>query len=130
MTQRPFNDTTFGPYSSAIYIYDNIIERKFAIPDLSTNLGKLMNLVFKGQTQDIVIDGMYDPAILDENGNVPNDRKICIRNNGADIRFANLNAHKADKPQDISKTLDRDMSKVDCSLPNLEAVALNFPELK
>lgn len=127
MTQRPFNDTTFGPYSSAVSIYNNTIERKFAIPDLTTNLGKLMNLVFKGQSQDIVIDGMYDPKILDANGNVPEDRRICVRNNGAEIRFANLNAHKASDPKDIFKTMDRDMSKVDCTLPALQEVVLAAP---
>jgi len=124
MTQRPFKDTTFGPYSSAVHIYNNTIERKFAIPDLSRPLGKLMSLAFKGQTQDIVIDGMYDPKILDANGNPPADRRICIRDNGAELRFANLNAHKAKNTMDVLNTMDRDINKTNCTLTTLPSVSI------
>ena len=124
ITQRPFKtENGFSPFYSAINIYDNTFKRKSGvngIPDLSKEFGKMINGLAPGKTQDIVIDGILNPDFEQANGNYTGDRKICIRNNGDDIRFMNLNAENATGLDDLKKSKDRDMSKFDCELPSID----------
>lgn len=113
MTGKQLNDTTYGPYCTAISIHDNKFQRKLAVPDLSTDLGKLLTATFKGSL-DIFVDGSADPKIRNKDGQVPEDKRICIRNNG-DVKFGNLNAWKTHGREDIMKFKDTDISKFDCS---------------
>jgi hypothetical protein len=113
MTGKKLNDTTYGPYCTSIFIHDNKFERKLAVPDLSTDLGKLLTATFKGSL-DIFVDGSADPKIRDKDGQLPESKKICIRNNG-DVKFGNLNAWKTHGREDIMNFKDNDISKFDCS---------------
>ena len=113
MTGKKLNDTTYGPYCTSIFIHDNKFERKLAVPDLSTDLGKLLTATFKGSL-DIFVDGSADPKIRDKDGQLQEGKKICIRNNG-DVKFGNLNAWKTHGREDIMNFKDNDISKFDCS---------------
>ncbi|MEZ5001583.1 MAG: parallel beta-helix domain-containing protein [Chitinophagales bacterium] len=123
-TQRPFEtDNGFNPYYSKLNIYDNTFKRKGGIagvPDITKEFGKLINGMFPAKTQDIFIDGILNPELAQENGNYTGDDKVCIRNNGEDLRFVNLNAEGAKDLADVKKSFDRDMSKFDCSIPPID----------
>ena len=113
MTGKQLNDSTYGPYCTSIYIHDNKFERKLSVPDLSTDLGKLLTATFKGPL-DIFVDGSADPKIRDKDGQLPEGKKICIRNNG-NVKFGNLNAWKTHGREDIMNFKDNDITKFDCS---------------
>ena len=93
--------------------HDNIFKRKVMIPDLTSELGKLITGGFKS-SMDIIVDGSADPKIRDANGQVPADKKICIQNNG-DIKFGNVNFWQVKDQKDVFNHLDRDISKFDCT---------------
>jgi len=88
MTQKPWENEEYDPFSYDITIRDNTYERKKALPDLSSDFGKMVNLVFKGRPQDILYDGIL-PDTTDGN---PNPLNICIDQSGEDLRFANVDA--------------------------------------
>lgn len=128
MTGKQLNDTTYGPYCTSIFIHDNHFERKFSVPDLSTDLGKLLTATFKGPL-DIFVDGASDPRIRDKDGKVPDDKRICVRNNG-EVKFGNLNAWKTHGREDIMKYKDNDLSKFDCSFSGIPGNGLNPADAK
>lgn len=110
-TERPFaSDNGFSPYYSQVYVYDNTFQRKKALPDLSKEFGKMINALFIGRPQDIVIDGIIAPD---------DEQALCLRNNGDELRFANLNAADATGLSDLRKSMTDDMSPFDCELPPL-----------
>jgi len=112
LTGKPFNDSLYGQYNTAIYIHDNVFDsRTISMPDLTKDMGKLVALGLKGY-KDIVVDGSADPA-YSKNGVVPADKGICIRNNG-DIKFANLNLWQVKGESDITDHVDTDLKKFDC----------------
>lgn len=86
LTERKINDSLYNPYSYSLYLHDNVLERKSAIPDLSTDFGKMVNIVFSASPQDILYDGI-----------LPKEQKeniLCLKNNTSpsDFRFANVDA--------------------------------------
>lgn len=123
VTGKQLNDDAYGPYCTAINIHDNTFKRKLSVPDLSTDLGKLMTATFKGAL-DIFVDGASDPKIRDKNGQIPEDMRICIRNNG-DIKFGNLNFWKVKGREDIMNYKDNDLSKFDCTIAGIKGNGLD-----
>jgi parallel beta-helix repeat protein len=88
ITEKPWNDGSYDPYSYDVYIHDNRYERRRGLPDLSRDFGKMVNYLFPGKPQDILYDGIMDrtrPA-------GPNPMNICIHQPEAELRFANLDA--------------------------------------
>jgi parallel beta-helix repeat protein len=128
MSGKQVNDTTYGPYCTTISIHDNKFERKMALPDLSTDLGKLLAATFKSSL-DIFVDGSADPKLRNKNGELPEGKKICIRNNG-DIKFGNLNAWKTHGREDIMNFKDNDITKFDCSYTGINGNNLKPEEAK
>ena len=47
--------------------------------------------LFGGETPEIVYDGMINPHLVNENGSIMDEARLCIKDNG-EIRFANINA--------------------------------------
>ncbi len=88
ITQLEYNDPNYDPYTYDIYLHGNTYERKRALPDLSKDFGKMVNLVFKGKPQDI----LYDGILAEGRGGGPNPMNVCIREAGEDLRFANIDA--------------------------------------
>lgn len=118
ITGKELNDSTYGPYSYAISVHNNTITRKGTlVPDLKSDLGKLMVATAKSPV-DIVYDGASDKKHRDANGNLPSDKRICIKDNG-DVKFMNLNAWKAKNATDIIKTYDTDITKFNCSIEGI-----------
>ncbi len=87
ITRNPWDNKDYNPYSYDIHIHGNTYERKRSLPDLTTDFGKMVNLVFTGKPQDILYDG-----ILDDRRSGANPMNICIRQGGEDLRFANIDA--------------------------------------
>ena len=107
-TERPFDTSNgYDPYYKNIYVHDNLFMRKKAIPDLSKEFGQMVNALFIGKPQDIIIDGIFDP----EHQDLPT---ICLTDNGENLRYTNLNAETATGISDLKKLLDHDMSKLIC----------------
>jgi len=105
VTEKPWEDEAYNPYAYDIRIHDNHYERKRALPDLSKDFGKMVNMVFRGRPQDIIYDGIVDEA----RGSQPNPMNICIDQPGEDIRFANV-----DIANDFEK-VDKDIQRYGCT---------------
>ena len=106
----------FDPFCTNINIHDNIITGHKGPVDTSTEYGQLLTAVLGGQPVDIVTDGIFKPSTLNEAGNPTG---YCFRNNG-DVSFVNLNAGMGDKPEEIAKNMNTDISKFDCEIPNFD----------
>ncbi len=115
-TGQPFKSEEYDPYNTNIHVYNNKIEGTKGPVDMTSDYGKLLSGLMKGQAIDIVIDGVFKPSTLDAEGNPSG---ICIRNNG-DVTFLNLNAGKGMTPAEMMKNLDQDISKFDCELPGFD----------
>lgn len=87
ITENPWEDKRYNPYSYDIHIHGNTYERKRAVPDLSKDFGKMVNYLFPGQPQDIIYDG-----ILDDERTGPNPMQLCIEQEAEGLRFANVDA--------------------------------------
>ena len=118
-TERPFESPEYDPFCSGLNIYDNTIENQQGPADTTTDFGKLFSAVFGGEAIDIVIDGIFNPEMIGENGLPSGDRGLCIRNNG-EVSFANLNAAMGAAPEDMIKNKTTDMSGFNCELQALE----------
>lgn len=112
ITENPWNNQEYNPFSYDIYIHDNTYERKRALPDLTKDFGKMVNVVFTGKPQDILYDG-----ILDDQRSGANPMNICIRQSEGDLRFANIDA-----ANDFNN-VDKDITKYNCEKPALPAVS-------
>ena len=111
-TGTPFESKDFDPYCTNIYIHDNTIKGTKGPADATTDFGKLLTGMLQGQAYDIIIDGIYKPSTLDENGNPTG---FCFTNNG-EITFLNLNAGKGMTPAEMMKNKSTDMTPFNCQL--------------
>lgn len=111
ITQKPWNNKAYNPFSADIYIYNNKYERKRTLPDLSKDFGKMVNFVFGGKPQDILYDG-----ILDDTKTGKNPMNICIRQSGEDLRFANIDA------TNDFKNVDKNITTYNCERTELPGV--------
>ncbi len=112
ITENPWNDKEYNPFSYDIYIHNNIYKRKPSLPDLTKDFGKMVNVVFGGKPQDILYDG-----ILDDTRSGANPMNICIRQSGENLRFANVDA------ANDFKNVNKDLAKYNCEKPALPAVS-------
>lgn len=111
MTREKWDNPAYDPYSHDISIYNNIYKRKRALPDLSTDFGKMVNVIFPGKPQDILYDG-----ITDGNNKGNNPMNICIQQASEDLRFANIDA-----PNDF-ENVNKDIGIYNCNNEALPAV--------
>ncbi len=109
ITQKPWADTTYNPYTYDVTLYNNTYQRRRALPDLSRDFGKMVNILFAGKPQDILYDGIIDST----RAAGPNPMNICIRQEAAGLRFANIDAaNDFDKvSKDISPYQDCEIKK-------------------
>ena len=117
ITQKPFEDSLYNPFSSGIYIHNNNFAQAATMPDTTRPLGKLIAGLFGGETPEIVFDGMINPGLVNEDGSIMDEARLCIKDNGT-IRFANINA--AGGFQDIQT----DIENYDCEHPSFDRVEL------
>ncbi|MCX2745888.1 right-handed parallel beta-helix repeat-containing protein [Mangrovivirga sp. M17] len=84
------SDPNYDPYPGKIYIHNNVYDNNKWIPDLNSDMGKLL-LVKNGlKTPDVIIDGILPDNYLGENGRVNDAYKICIEEEG--VKFLYLDA--------------------------------------
>jgi len=111
VTGRPFEqDAGYDPYCEAIVVHDNRFVDNGAKP--GGKLGLLLaGLLGEERLPDIVYDGIVDPAKASDDGKLPPELAIRIRDNGeatfADFDFANVDFTDpaAPKPGNISRDL-------------------------
>ena len=93
ITEEETKDTQYNPYTSSIYVHDNIYRREPQIPTLDHDIGLLLFTRFYKDVPDIIYDGMPDPKHLGAGGYIPNSRRLCIASN-VDADYLNLEISK------------------------------------
>ena len=93
ITQEETKDVQYNPYTSAIYIHDNIYRRAPQIPTLDHDIGLLLFAHFFREVPDIIYDGMPDPKYIDSRGLTPDPRRLCIADN-VNSKYLNLEIGK------------------------------------
>ena len=86
--------------------------------DTSTDFGKLISAMTGGKSVDLIMDGIFNPEILDEEGRLKGLDKICFRNNG-DVSFINLNGGKGTSPEEMAQNMTNDISEFNCELETI-----------
>ena len=117
--QRPFKDSLYDPYCGGINIHHNRIQRGTGKLDASVEFGKLFYAIFGETVPDIVFDGFINPSYRNPDGTIKEQHRICARENG-NVTYANL-----DLPNG-TRSINRDLKSVDCSLSPLFNVKLNL----
>ena len=125
ITEEPINDTTYNPYTSAIFIHDNIYQRKAQIPTLDHKIGQLLFLRFGRNVPDIIYDGMLDPSLYSDDKNILPDKRLCIQNN-RNATYLNLDiANNFDTwYQPIIATFNTNDLECDCILNPIKKTTL------
>ena len=92
MLGRPLNDSLYDPFYHSISIHDNVYKNDTKSPDMTREMGQLVGKLFQNNGPEILIDGIFNPAMVDmKTGNLPEGKGVVIKNNGA-IMIANLDA--------------------------------------
>ena len=89
ITEEETKDTQYNPYTSAIYIHDNVYWRQSQFPTLDHEIGILLFTHFFRNIPDIIYDGMPDPQYFNTDGTIPENRKLCLKNN-SNASYLNL----------------------------------------
>ena len=89
ITEEETKDTQYNPYTSAIYIHDNVYWRQSQFPTLDHEIGILLFTHFFRNIPDIIYDGMPDPQYFNTDGTIPESRKLCLKNN-SNASYLNL----------------------------------------
>ena len=116
-TGVPYESQDFDPYCTNINLHHNTISGNTGPVDVTTEYGQLITAVLAGEPADLIIDGIFKPSSLDEQGNPTG---FCFRNNGDNLRFVNLNAGAGPSPEEIMQHMDSDISKFQCDLPEFD----------
>ena len=93
ITEEETKDSQYNPYTSAIYIHNNIYRRAPQIPTLDHDIGLLLFVRFFREVPDIIYDGMPDPKYVGDNGLIPDSRRLCIADNN-EAGYLNLDISK------------------------------------
>ena len=93
ITEEETKDSQYNPYTSAIYIHNNIYRRAPQIPTLDHDIGLLLFVRFFREVPDIIYDGMPDPRYVGDNGLIPDSRRLCIADNN-EAGYLNLDISK------------------------------------
>lgn len=113
LTGVPFKSEKYDPFCHNISIHSNKITNTTGVIDTTTDFGKMLSGYFQGKPVDIVIDGIFSPSDIGEDGKI---KGFCFQNNG-DVTFTNFNMYKGQKPEEVMKNLSTDIKQFDCSLP-------------
>ena len=126
ITQEKTKDTQYNPYTSAIYIYDNVYIRKPQLPTLANEIGVLLFTHFFRSVPDIIYDGMPDPKYQNIDGTILANRRLCLRNN-SNARYLNLDLslHFKSWYSPFFANFKTEEEECDCSLDLLPEVNLS-----
>jgi len=116
VADKPIKDKNYDPYPESISIHGNTFSGGGDAP--SGLLLRLLALKLGKPLPDILYDGIIDGKKLTPQGTLPEELRLCIRNNG-DADFANADLeHK-------SANISRDLAPYDCARPSYEPVKLS-----
>lgn len=90
ITENKIKDEEYHAYPLRIYIHDNTLSNGLK-PTTRSQFGLLMRREFKKDQPNIVLDGINDPATLNDDGLLKPEFEVCIRNNKGG-KFAYLDA--------------------------------------
>jgi parallel beta-helix repeat protein len=126
MTELPVTDSLYNPYTSAIYIHDNLFERRKQIPTLKHEIGTLLFLKFGRDIPDIIYDGMPDPQYTNSDGEIYPEQSLCIQNN-SNADFLNLEIDKNFEKwyTPFFARFSQDVSPYSCELPPFKETLTN-----
>ncbi len=126
MTGLPVTDSLYNPYTSAIYIHDNLFERRKQIPTLKHEIGTLLFLKFGRDVPDIIYDGMPDPQYTNSDGKIFPEQSLCIQNN-SNADFLNLEIDKNFEKwyTPFFARFSQDVSPYSCELPPFKETLTN-----
>ena len=86
-------DSQYSPYSSSIFIHDNILRKRNKIPELKNLIGRILFYKFFRNTPNIIYDGNINPVFLGKYDIQPDFRRICIVDNKG-ASYINLNVKR------------------------------------
>ena len=126
MTELPVTDSLYNPYTSAIYIHDNLFERRKQIPTLKHEIGTLLFLKFGRDIPDIIYDGMPDPQYTNSDGELYPEQSLCIQNN-SNADFLNLEIDKNFEKwyTPFFTRFSQDITPYSCELPPFKETLTN-----
>jgi parallel beta-helix repeat protein len=116
VADRPIKDKNYDPYPESIFIHDNTFSGGGNAP--SGLLLRLLALKLGKPFPDILYDGIVDGKKLTPQGTLPDELRLCIRNNG-DADFANVDL------EHNSENIRRELASHDCAHPSYEPVKLS-----
>lgn len=124
MTEIPIKDSSYYPYPTKIDIHDNVYKRMTRKATFKGRFGKMFyfKLKFGKKVPHIIYDGILDPKIKNDNGQLKKDYAICIRNNktnGGSL-FANIDA------ENKFKNIVKEAKGYDCSRTRLNEAKVKF----
>ena len=86
-------DLEYSPYSSSVFIHDNMFRKGNKIPELNNFMGRILFYKFFRNSPNIVYDGNINPAYLGKYDIQPDFRKVCIVDND-EASYINLNVKR------------------------------------
>jgi parallel beta-helix repeat protein len=116
VANKPIQDPRYDPYPEGISLHDNVFSGGGDSP--SGLVVRLLSLKMGKPFPDILFDGVLDKKKLTAQGALPEELRLCIRDNG-DADFANMDAS-----HDFAN-IQRDLGPYDCAHPSLEPVKLS-----
>ncbi|MEM1122766.1 MAG: parallel beta-helix domain-containing protein [Bacteroidota bacterium] len=117
ITGKPFQNKEFDPYATNIHIHDNTIVGSDEPSDMTSQSGQMISFITDGKGADIIIDGIFKPGLPEVDGN---NSSYCMRNNGENLEFVNLNAGLGATPEEMKKNMDTNYAKFDCELDSFD----------
>lgn len=103
ISERPFKDSLYSPIPYNVYIHDNQLVRKKSAPATSSRIGLLLGFKLGKKVPHIVYDGITEKNMLDEQGHLKPEYRICIERN-TNESFIDLDADNGFK--NMSRELD------------------------
>ena len=127
ITEEETKDSQYNPYTSAIYIHNNIYRRAPQIPTLDHDIGLLLFVHFFRDVPDIIYDGMPDPRYVGDNGLIPDSRRLCIADNH-EAGYLNLDISKNFESwySPFMADFNTDDNECNCTQEPLPEVILNI----
>jgi parallel beta-helix repeat protein len=124
VSQIKITDPNYYPIPSKIFIHDNTYAGGGKSPDVSNNIGLLLDTVItkfpNGVVPEILYDGVTDPMKTTPPNN---PMQICVKNAGAVV--ANLHLDKLNSSNtNLAQIMVVDSAPYDCTLPPVAPVTL------
>jgi parallel beta-helix repeat protein len=111
MSEKPINDKEYYPYPTAISIHHNTYMRASTKATKRGRMGLMFRfkLKFGKEVPHIIYDGIVDSQMLDSQGNMSSNKRICVKDN-VNQSFVNIDAGNN------FKNISREVEQYNCDL--------------